>query len=84
VSSTIEPPEPDEQLTPDQSALADSLTRERPVPPAGFRGALARYLAAHDPGYGPRPPRLRTTATVLVLVGLLLVLLGLLQAVGSL
>jgi len=39
--------------------LAAALDAQRPVPGAGFRGALGRHLAALDPGYGPRPVRLR-------------------------
>jgi hypothetical protein len=39
--------------------LADRLRIARPVPPAGFRGKLGRRLAERDPGYGPRPERLR-------------------------
>ena len=44
---------------PPEQELADGLTLARPVPAAGFRGSLGRYLAEHDPGYGPRPERLR-------------------------
>ena len=71
-----------EPLSPDQERLADALTRERPVPPAGFRGALGRYLAARDPGYRRRPAQLRLMVAVLVFAGLLLILAGLLQAIG--
>ena len=46
-------PEPAEQ------DLADRLSISRPVPGAGFRGRLYRHLAEKDPGYGPRPERLR-------------------------
>ena len=42
-----------------EQELAAGLTIARPVPAAGFRGRLGRYLAEHDPGYGPRPERLR-------------------------
>ncbi len=71
-------PEPEERL------LAERLTRERPVPPAGFRGGLGRRLAAIDPGFGPRPGRLWAMVAGYLVVGLLLVLLGLLQATGVL
>ena len=39
--------------------LAERLRIARPVPGAAFRGVLGRRLAEHDPGYGPRPDRLR-------------------------
>ena len=39
--------------------LAAALRIARPVPAAGFRGALGRHLADHDLGFGPRPERLR-------------------------
>lgn len=42
-----------------EQELADGLTIARPVPAAGFRGRLGRHLADNDPGYGPRPERLR-------------------------
>lgn len=44
---------------PAEQNLAASLGLARPVPGAGFRGALGRHLSEHDPGYGPRPERLR-------------------------
>jgi hypothetical protein len=49
------PPEPE----PGEQELADGLRVARPVPAAGFRGRLGRHLADRDPGYGPRPERLR-------------------------
>lgn len=67
-----------------ESELAERLLRERPVPMAGFRGALARRLAAHDPGYGPRPPHIRTTVGLYTVAGLLALLAGTLQATGLL
>ncbi len=42
-----------------EADLADRLALARPVPPAAFRGELGRRLADRDPGYGPRPERLR-------------------------
>jgi hypothetical protein len=63
--------------------LAEALTEQRPVPPPGFRGALGRYLANADPGYGPRPARLRLMVAGLVSGGVLIMGLGLLQATGS-
>ncbi len=47
------------ELEPAERDLADRLALARPVPPAGFRGRLSRRLADRDPGYGPRPERLR-------------------------
>ena len=47
------------ELEPAEQDLADRLKLSRPVPPAGFRGQLGRRLADRDPGYGPRPERLR-------------------------
>ena len=46
-------------LEPAEQDLADRLALARPVPSAGFRGRLGRRLADRDPGYGPRPERLR-------------------------
>lgn len=42
-----------------EDVVAEHLRIERPVPSAGFRGQLRRRLAERDPGYGPRPARLR-------------------------
>lgn len=53
--------------------LAERLRGECPVPAAGFRGALARHLAHDDPGYGPRPPRLRLIVAAFLGGGVLLV-----------
>jgi hypothetical protein len=39
--------------------LAARMRIARPVPGAAFRGALGRRLGELDPGYGPRPERLR-------------------------
>jgi hypothetical protein len=64
--------------------LAERLSAQRPVPGAGFRGALGRRLAADDPGYGPRPERLRLTVAACCAGGSLLVALGALSAVGIL
>lgn len=50
--------EPVDLGAPDKD-LADRLGIGRPVPGAAFRGALGRRLAERDPGYGPRPERLR-------------------------
>src|SRR5579862_468686 len=48
-----------EQPDPGERELVAALTARRGVPEAGFRGPLGRYLASIDPGYGPRPARLR-------------------------
>jgi hypothetical protein len=64
--------------------LADRLGGERPVPAADFRGTLARRLAARDPGYGPRPERLRLTVAAYLGAGSLLIALGALSATGAL
>jgi hypothetical protein len=53
-----EPPTPPADFDPGEQSLAGALRIARPVPGAGFRGALGRHLAEHDPGYGPRPERL--------------------------
>jgi hypothetical protein len=74
-----ESPDPD---VPDQS-LADKLTRSRPAPRASFRGALGRYLAASDPGYGPRPARLWMLVGLYAAGGLLLILVGLIIALAT-
>jgi hypothetical protein len=79
-----EEPETDAELTPDDLQLADHLTSGRPVPRAGFRGALGRYLAARDPGYGPRPDRLRLIVVSYVGGGLVLAGFAALLAVGAL
>lgn len=54
-----ESPPPPVDFDPGEQNLAAALRSARPVPTAGFRGALGRHLAEHDPGYGPRPDRLR-------------------------
>lgn len=79
-------PEPLEagEIAPDDLPVADALMHERPVPRPGFGGALGRYLAARDRGYGPRPVRLRLAAASWISAGVVLIGLGLLQATGSL
>jgi hypothetical protein len=72
------------QLDPDERWVDERLTRERPIPPAAFRGALGRRLAADDPGYGPRPQRLWVMVTAYAATAALLMVLGLLQATGAL
>jgi hypothetical protein len=55
---TDDPANPPALESPERD-LADRLRIARPVPGAVFRGALGRHLAERDPGYGPRPERLR-------------------------
>jgi hypothetical protein len=73
-----------DQPGPHERELADRLAGERPVPSAGFRGALGRRLAARDPGYGPRPERLRLIVAGYLAAGSLLLVLGALSATGAL
>jgi hypothetical protein len=56
--------------------LADCLRIARPVPGAVFRGALGRRLAELDPGYGPRPERLRLVVAGYIGAGGLLIALA--------
>ncbi len=63
--------------------IGEELARHRPVPSPFFRGELARYLATEDPGYGPRPRRLWTAVFIYALAGLVLMLVGLLIAGGT-
>lgn len=74
----------DPSLEGEEPELSERLEAQRPVPAAGFRGTLGRHLEAEDPGYGPRPERLRVTVTALCAGGSLLVALGALTAVGIL
>jgi hypothetical protein len=72
------------ELTPLERALAEHLQATRPVPPPAFRGALNRYLVARDPGYGPRPTRLRLVASGCLAGSGVFLALAALQAAGSL
>jgi hypothetical protein len=76
--------ETDVELTARERELGDRLAAQRPVPAAGFRGTLARYLLAHDPGYGPRPERLRLSVASYLGGGFLLVAVAALFALGAL
>lgn len=67
------------ELTAKEHALAEELQSGRPVPAAGFRGALGRHLAALDPGYGPRPRHLWLRSGGYLLAGGALLLIGALQ-----
>jgi hypothetical protein len=77
MSSDIEPDAPDHELA---GRLADS----RPFPAPDFRGSLRRALVAADPGYGPRPNRLRARVLALLALGALLLVIGFLQSIGAL
>ena len=48
----------------------------RPVPAVGFRGRLHRHLAGRDPGYGPRPERLRLLVACYIGAGGVLIALA--------
>ncbi len=68
----------------EEQQMADWLHSATPVPAAGFRGALGRYLGRRDPGYSPRPPQLRLISAACVGGGALLLGVAALQATGSL
>jgi hypothetical protein len=74
----------DAQLDQPERDLAARLSAERPVLTAQFRGALGRYLSAHDLGLAPRPKRLRSFVAVYVGAGAAVAGLGTLQALGVL
>jgi hypothetical protein len=76
--------EPESDLPAGERDLGDRLLASRPVPAAGFRGALGRHLELSDPGYGPRPEMLRRRVAVYLALGLLLIALGAARAVGAL
>lgn len=73
-----EPPLPDQD--PSELDLAERLSTARPLPSAGFRGTLWQHLAPLDPGFGPRPARLRLIVAGYLALGLLLIALGALVA----
>jgi hypothetical protein len=77
-------PEIDPEPTARELALAEQLHLDKLTPAAGFRGGLGRHLAVRDPGYGTRPERLRLAVTGYLAAGALLLVLGLLQATGTL
>jgi hypothetical protein len=64
--------------------LARRLHGGRPVPAAGFRGALGRRIASLDPGYGPRPARIRLMVAAYAVAGMVLIAAGALVAIGTL
>jgi len=71
----LEPGAPDELI-----ALAARLTGERPVPTAGFRGALRRRLV--DAAGRPRPQRLWALIAGFAGSGTMLLFVGALSAAG--
>jgi hypothetical protein len=73
-----------DQLTEEERELAERLNARRPAPAAGFRGALGRRLAARDPGYSPRPERLRAAVSAYLGAGALMLAAGALHASGVL
>ena len=62
--------------SPEDARLAERLAAQRPVPGAGFRGALGRRLVGLDPGYGPRPTRLWGLVSLWLAAGLLVLHIG--------
>jgi hypothetical protein len=70
----------DAELSPGDRELGEQLQRTRPVPSAGFRGALGRRLAERDPGYGPRPEWLVPVASACFSGGLALIAVAALTA----
>ena len=62
-----------DDVTGEDRELAARLEEGRPVPAAGFRGALGRTLGAMDPGYGPRPNHLLLLISLAVILGLALI-----------
>jgi len=72
------------ELEAPERTLGERLEAGRPLPAAGFRGALGRHLAARDPGYGPRPARLRLITSAYLGASAVLLTLGALQATGAL
>lgn len=79
-----DPSDTETSLKAAEQQLARRLGAGRPVPAAEFRGALGRRLLADDPGYGPRPDRLRTVVAFYVAAGAGLMAVGALQAAGAL
>ncbi len=71
-----DPPSTPIELDPPDQELAHRLRIGRPVPAAAFRGALSRRLAEQDPGYGPRPERLRVMVAGYLGAGGLLIALA--------
>jgi hypothetical protein len=77
IRGDLEPGTPEELIR-----LAERLERERPVPSAGFRGAVRRQLTSTGQGSRPRPARLRALIAGYAAAGCLLLLLGAVSAAG--
>lgn len=67
----------------DDAGVERLLAGERPVPTAGFRGALGRRVAVEDPGFGPRPSHLRLRVAVYLAAGGAAGAIGALIALGG-
>jgi len=67
----------------DERRMAEWLQATIPVPAAGFRGALGRYLLRRDPGYGPRPPQLRLISSACAAGSVVMLAVAALQATGA-
>ncbi|MDQ3722341.1 MAG: hypothetical protein M3376_04580 [Actinomycetota bacterium] len=76
IRADLEPGAPEELIR-----LAERLERERPVPSAGFRGALRRRLLAGQASHS-RPARLRLLITGYASAGSTLLLIGAASAAG--
>jgi hypothetical protein len=74
----------DAPLDPPERELAGRLAAQRALPRAEFRGALSRHLAARDPGYVPRPERLRAIVALYAGAGVAVAGVGTLVSVGVL
>lgn len=73
----------DPEPTAEERAVDERLRSTRPLPAPGFRGALGRHLAARDPGYGPRPARLRWISSGCVAASAAVLAVAALQATGT-
>jgi hypothetical protein len=65
----------------DDPELTERLAAARPVPAAGYRGALRRRLVALGPP-AARPPRLWALAALFAAAGLALLVIGALSVAG--
>lgn len=77
IRADLEPGVPEELI-----ALAERLERGRPVPSAGFRGALRRRLLVMAPASHARPARLRLLIGGSAITGFLMLLVGAASVAG--
>lgn len=77
IRADLEPGAPQELIE-----LAERLDRERPVPSAGFRGALRRELLAGAVSWQSRPARLRLLITGYAGAGFALLAVGAASVAG--